>query len=186
MAINLINIEPNKVSRDLCGYITYIYGPAGAGKTTFGSKMPKALLLAAEPGYRAIPGVRAVDITSWTELKQVLRELKKPEVKDMYTSIVCDTVDIMADLCQKYICNQLGIENIGDGGWTTNGWSKYKKEFEETFRTLAQQGYAIVFLGHAKEKSVKPQYGEEYQQICPSLQSSAATIVENMCKLIFG
>jgi hypothetical protein len=184
MAINLLDIQPNKVSRDLGGYITYIYGPAGAGKTTFGSKMPKPLLLAAEPGYRAIPGIRAIDITSWGELKQVLRELKKPEVKDAYSSIICDTVDIMADLCQKYICNQLGIENIGDGGWTTNGWSKYKKEFEETFRTLAQQGYAIVFLGHAKEKTIKPQFGDEYQQICPALQSSAATIVENMCDII--
>lgn len=26
MAINLLNIEPHKVSKDLSGYITYIYG----------------------------------------------------------------------------------------------------------------------------------------------------------------
>jgi hypothetical protein len=26
MAIDLMNIEPHKVSRDLSGYITYIYG----------------------------------------------------------------------------------------------------------------------------------------------------------------
>lgn len=26
MAINLLNIQPHKVSRDLSGYITYIYG----------------------------------------------------------------------------------------------------------------------------------------------------------------
>lgn len=184
MAFNLLSVQPNVVSRDLSGYITYIYGPAGAGKTTFASKMPKPLLLAAEPGYRAIPGIRAVDVTSWSDIKQILRELKKPEVKNEYTTIACDTIDIMADYCQKYICNQLGIENIGDGGWTTNGWSKYKKEFEDTFRTLAQQGYAVVFLGHAKEKTIKPQFGEEYQQICPALQSSAATIIENMCDLI--
>jgi hypothetical protein len=36
MAINLLGIQPTKVSRDLSGYITYIYGPGGAGKTTFG------------------------------------------------------------------------------------------------------------------------------------------------------
>lgn len=90
----------------------------------------------------------------------------------------------MSEYCQKYICNQLNIENIGDGGWTTNGWSKYKREFEEVFRTLAQQGYAIVFISHDKEKTIKPQYGEEYQQICPSLQSSAETIVENMADII--
>ena len=27
MAINLLNIQPHKVSRDLSGYVTYIYGP---------------------------------------------------------------------------------------------------------------------------------------------------------------
>ena len=30
MAINLLTIQPHKVSRDLSGYITYVYG---AGKT---------------------------------------------------------------------------------------------------------------------------------------------------------
>ena len=35
------------------------------GKTTFGSKMPGALILAFERGYSAIPGVVAQDITTW-------------------------------------------------------------------------------------------------------------------------
>ena len=91
------------------------------GKTTFGAQFPNALILAFERGYNALPGVIAQDITRWGELKQVLRELKKPEVQATYKSIIIDTVDIAASLCEKYICNQLGIENIGDGGWSTNG-----------------------------------------------------------------
>lgn len=154
------------------------------GKTTFGSKMPGALILAFERGYSAIPGVVAQDITTWGEMKQVVRELKKPEVKERFKSLIIDTADIAADCCQKYICNQLGIENIGDGGWTTNGWAKYKKEFEDVFRTLAQLGYAIVFLSHDKEKTIKPQNGNEYQQIGSSMQSSALAIIENMSDII--
>lgn len=184
MAINLLNLKPNVVSRDLSGYITLIYGPAKIGKTTFASKMPKPLLLAFEAGYHAIPGIIAQDITTWGEMKQVMRELKKPEVKEQFSSIVIDTCDIAADLCQKYICQQLGIENIGDGGWSTNGWAKYKKEFEETFRSLAMMGYAIVFISHDKEKTISPKQGKEYQQIGSSMQSSALSIIENMCDLI--
>ena len=184
MAINLLDIQPHKVSRDLSGYITFIYGPAKVGKTTFGSKMPGHLLLAFERGYNALPGVRAIDITTWGEMKQVVRELKKPEVKEVYKSIIVDTVDVAADACQKYICNQLGIENIGDGGWSTNGWAKYKKEFEDTFRTLTQLGYAVVFISHEKEKTIKPQTGAEYQQIGSSVQTSAMAIVENMSDII--
>ena len=184
MAIDLLNLTPHKVSRDLSGYITFVYGPAKCGKTTFGSKMPSALLLAFERGYNALPGVIAQDITTWGEMKQVMRELKKPEVKERFKSIIVDTADIAADCCQKYICNQLGIENIGDGGWSTNGWAKYKKEFEEVFRTLAQLGYAVVFISHDKEKTITPQNAKEYQQIGSSMQSSALSIIENMSDII--
>ena len=173
MAINLLDLTPHKVSRDLSGYITFIYGPPKSGKTTFGSKMPGALLLAFERGYNAIPGIIAQDITSWGEMKQVMRELKKPEVKERFKSIIVDTADIAADFCQKYICNQLGIENIGDGGWATNGWAKYKKEFED-----------VVFISHDKEKTIAPQNAKEYQQIGSSMQSSALSIIENMSDII--
>ena len=184
MAIDLLGIQPHKVSRDLSGYITFIYGPAKVGKTTFGSKMPGHLILAFERGYNALPGVMIQDVTSWGEMKQIVRELKKPEVKEVYKSIIIDTVDVAADACQKYICNQLGIENIGDGGWSTNGWAKYKKEFEDTFRTLTQLGYAVVFISHDKEKTIKLQGQPEYQQISSTMQSSAMAIVENMSDII--
>ena len=184
MAINLLELQPHKVSRDLSGYITFLYGPPKSGKTTFGSKMPGALLLAFERGYNALPGVIAQDITSWGEMKQVVRELKKPEVKERFKSLIIDTADIAADMCQKYICNQLGIDNIGDGGWTNNGWAKYKKEFDDTFRVLAQLGYAVVFISHDKEKTIAPQNAKEYQQIGSSMQSSALAIIENMSDII--
>ena len=184
MAMDLLSIQPHKVSRDLSGYITFVYGPPKCGKTTFGVKMPGALLLAFERGYNALPGVFAQDITTWGEMKQVVRELKKPEVKERFKSLIIDTADIAADCCQKYICNQLGIENIGDGGWGTNGWAKYKKEFEDTFRTLTQLGSAVVFISHAKEKTIKPQNGQEYQEIGSSIQSSAMAIIENMSDII--
>lgn len=46
MAINLLNLEPHKVSTDLTGYITYIYGAPKTGKTTLATQMPNAILLA--------------------------------------------------------------------------------------------------------------------------------------------
>jgi len=113
MAINLLDIKPHKVSTDLSGYITYIYGSPKTGKTTLATQMPNAILLAFEKGYNALPGVMAQDITSWGEMKQVFRELKKPAVKEMYQSIIVDTIDIAADMCQKYICDQNGITTLG-------------------------------------------------------------------------
>jgi len=183
MAINLLAIEPHKVSRDLSGYITYVYGVPKVGKTTFGSQFPGALILAFERGYNALPGVIAQDITTWGEFKQVLRELKKPEVQKVYKSIIVDTVDVAASLCEKYICSQLGIENIGDGGWSTNGWSKYKKEFEDSFRIITQLGYAVCFISHSADKTFKRKDGTEYNQMIPTAQRSVNEIVKGMADI---
>jgi hypothetical protein len=180
MAINLTALTPHKVSRDLSGYMTYIYGPGGAGKTTFGVANPKALLLAFEKGYNALGGVFAQDLTSWGEVKQILRELKKPEVKEMFQTIVVDTVDIAASLCEKYMCSQLGIENIGDGGWNVNGWAKVKKEWEATWRAVTMEGYALVFISHSKDKTFTRKDGSTYNQIVPSCSSAYNEIIKNM------
>lgn len=184
MAINLLNIQPHKVSRDLSGYITYLYAPGGAGKTTFGSQMPSPLLLAFERGYNALPGIMAQDIVSWSEVKQVLRELKKPEVKAAYRTIICDTVDIAASLCEKYVCNILDIESIGDGGWTKNGWAKVKKEWEETWRAVTMEGYAVLFISHSKDKTFTRKDGSTYNQIVPSCSTAYNEIIKNMSDLM--
>ena len=183
MAINLMAIKPHKVSRDLSGYITYIYGAAKVGKTTLCSKFPKTLIIAFERGYNALPGVMVQDVTRWSEFKEVIRELKKPEVKETFQTIVIDTVDVAGSLCEKYICNQLGIDNIGDGGWTNNGWSKYKKELEDCFRTITQLGYALVCISHDKDKVFKRKDGSEYNQTVPTAQNSLNTIVRDMADL---
>ena len=179
MGIDLLSLEPHKVSRDLSGYITYIYGPPKIGKTTFGSQMPSPLLLAFEKGYNAIGGIVAQDIVSWSDLKQVVRQLKDPAVKEKFKSIIIDTVDIAAVLCDKYVCSQNGVDTIGSipyGG----GWGLLKKEFEGTFRSITQMGYAVYFISHDKEVSFKRQDNTEYTQIKPSISTMYNSIVENM------
>ena len=179
MAINLLTLEPHKVSRDLSGYITYIYGAPKTGKTTLASQMPKPLLLAFEKGYNALPGVIAQDVTSWSEMKAVLRDLKKPEVKERFSTICIDTIDIAAVLCDKYVCSQNDVDAIGDipyGG----GWGLLKKEFEGTFRAITQMGYALFFISHSKDKTFKREDGSEYNQIVPSVSTMYNSIVENM------
>lgn len=182
MAINLLDIQPHKVSKDLSGYITYIYGAGKTGKTTLASQMDGALLIAFEKGYNALPGIKAQDVSTWGEFKQVIRELKKTEVKQVFKSIVIDTVDIAATLCEKYVCSQNDVEKLSDipyGG----GWAIVKKEFEENFRVITQQGYALFFISHAKDKVFKREDGTEYNQIIPSLANTYNEIVKNMADI---
>lgn len=182
MGIDLLTIQPHKVSRDLSGYITYIYGAGKTGKTTLASQMNNSLLLAWEKGYNAIPGIMAQDVKSWSEMKMILRELKKPEVQERFQCIVIDTIDIASAACEKYVCSQNGVDNISELAWG-KGWSLVKKELEETFRAITQMGYALFFISHAKDKTFKRENGTEYNQVVPTLSTSYNEIIKDMADI---
>lgn len=149
------------------------------GKTSLSTQLEKPLLLAGELGYLALPGVIAQDITSWAEFKQVLRELKKPEVKETFKSIVVDTIDLFTLFCEKYICAQQGVESIGDIAYG-KGFKMVQKELEESFRSIAQMGYALFFISHAQDKTFTRDDGTQYNQIAPTLAPSYNRIIAGM------
>jgi len=181
--LDILSVQPHQVSRDLRGYTVFFYGSPKSGKTTIASRFPKALLLACEKGYLAIPGIKALPINSWGEIKQVLLQLDKPEAKDMYETIVIDTVDIAWDLCDKYICSMNGVSSIGEipyGG----GYGKRDKEFDETLRSIIQKGYGLVMISHSVDKTFKDEQGKEFNKIVPTLQDRASNIVSRMSDII--
>ena len=141
--------------------------------------MGKALLLAFERGYNAIPGIIAQDMMSWSDMKAVMRELKKEEVRNSFQSIIVDTVDIAGTLCEKFVCNQNGVDRIGAIPYG-QGWTMMKNEFESTFRAITQLGYAVFFISHDKDKVFKTKEGVEYNQIVPSCPTSFNEIAKNM------
>lgn len=179
MAIDIFSIEPHKVSRDLSGYITFVYGAYKTGKTTLATQMGKSLLLAFERGFNALPGVIPQPILTWGEMKQVFRQLKDPRAKELYECVVVDGIEVAADLCKKYICNQNSIEELGDLGYG-KGWSKFKDEFNAVFRELTQLGYAVFFIGHHKEG--KDDEGR-IVNIRPQLSTSSKEIIAGMADI---
>ena len=177
--MDLLSIKPHVVSRDLSGYITYVYGAPKVGKTSLASQTEGALLLAFEPGYRAIPGIIAQDITSWSEFRQALKELKKPEVKATFKTVIVDTVDLAVQFCEKYICSQQGVESIGDLGYG-KGFKMVQKELEESFRSIAQMGYALFFIAHSQDKTFNREDGTSYNQTVPTVSPSYNRVIAGM------
>ena len=183
MAIDILNIKPHEVSRDLCGYTVLLYGQPKTGKTTIASQFPKALLLAFETGYLAIPGIMAQPINMWSEFKSVLKQLKSDEAKNTFSNIVIDTCDIAYDLCEKYICSQSGVSAINEIPYG-QGWTKATKEFDEALRSIPQMGYGLVLISHAQDKTFTDENGREFNQIVPTLANRPRLIVDRMSDII--
>lgn len=67
------------------------------GKTATAAKFPKAILLAFETGYLAIPGVKPQSINKWSEFKQVIKQLKDERAHEIYSNVIVDTA---SDICR--------------------------------------------------------------------------------------
>lgn len=65
--IDILNIQPTVISRDLKGKYILLYGLPKTGKTSMAAHFPNNLLVAFEKGYNAIDGISAVDINRWAE-----------------------------------------------------------------------------------------------------------------------
>ena len=188
--IDIFNIEPHQVSRDLRGYTVFFYGEWKTGKTTIASKFPNALLLAFEKGYNALAGVRPQPINSWVEFKKVLRQLKDPRAKEMYETIVLDTVDIAYDYCTKYICDNAirpdggyGVDSISDIPFG-KGYGLVEKEFDTALRSIVQMDYGLVIISHSTDKTFTNESGVQYNRIVPTLDKRANNVCARMCDLV--
>lgn len=188
MGNSLLDIKPHKVSRDLRGYSVLFYGEPKSGKTTISSKFPGALVLAFEKGYAAIPGIMAKPMNSWGEFKKVLAELKDPEVKSIFQTVVIDTADIAYGLCEKYICSRESdakntYEQISDLPFG-KGYKLAQQEFDEGLRKILQMDYGLILISHAVDKVFKDEAGVEYNQIIPTLDNKARLVCERTCDII--
>ena len=183
MDIDLLGLQPHKVSRDLRGYSVFFYGEPKSGKTTIASKFPDALLLAFEKGYNALAGVMAQPINSWAEFIKVNRQLKDDKVKEKFATIIIDTSDIAYEYCEKYICNNNGVDTIGDIPYG-KGYELVEKEFDSKLRSIVQMGYGIVLISHATDKVFKDESGQEYNKIVPTLDKRSNNIVARMADII--
>ena len=133
-------------------------------------------------GYNAIPGIIAQPINNWSEFRQTLRELKKDEVKEKFSTIIIDTTDIAYDYCTKYICDNakrsdggFGVDSVSDIPFG-KGYGMIAQEFDECLRSIVQMDYGLVLISHSTDKTFKDENGNEYNQIVPTLLSRVGTI----------
>lgn len=181
--VDILNLEPSVISKDLRGKFLCIYSLPKVGKTSLACQFPKNLLLGFEHGWNAISGAMAVDIKKWTDLKLVLRQLEKPEAQEKYNTITIDTVGIAWDLCEQYICAQNGVQSISEIPWG-GGYSAAKKEFESCLRKITQLGYGLVIIAHVDKRVEKRADDSEVEILGPAIPKRAYDVVNQLVDII--
>ena len=183
MAIDILSIEPTVISRDLKGKYILVYGKPKTGKTTLASRFPKNLLIAFEKGYNAIDGIRAVDINKWADFKLVLRQLEKPEAREMYDTITIDTTTIAYEMCKQYVCAQNAVQSVADIPWG-QGYAATKKEFEKCLRKITMLGYGLVLISHIETRKEQTSDDNEIEILAPSMPKRCYEVVNQIVDII--
>ena len=181
--INLKELQPNKVSNDLSSYSTLLFGSPKIGKSRLAAEFPKPIFFATEPTQTTIPGAYIVPITKWSELKQYIRQLKDDELKNTFSTVVIDTVDLASTYAERYICQRESVENIKDISWGA-GYKMVENEFRDTLFSIRQAGYGLVLISHVTTSTFTREDGTEYNENIPALPDKRTRgVVENLADI---
>lgn len=181
--IDIFNLQPTVISKDLGGKYILVYGKPKVGKTSLSAQFPKNLLLAFEKGYNAIGGLKVVDITKWADFRMTLRQLERPEARELYDTVTIDTTAIAWDLCEQYICAQNSVQKISDIPWG-QGYTACKKEFESCMRKITQLGFGLVFIAHVDKRVETISDGSEVEFLAPSIPKRCYDVVNQLVDII--
>ena len=181
--MHLWEVEKNVISRDLKGKYVLLYGKPKSGKTTAACSFPDAVLLAFEKGYNAIGNAYPFDINKWSDYKMALRDLADQRSKDRFKTVIIDTVSICWDMCEKFICQQNGVQKISDIPWGA-GYTSCKKEFEDSLRQITKLGYGVVLIAHSASRVEKTADGSDIEIISPDLPKRASEICNGIVDII--
>ena len=123
-------------------------------------------------------------MTSWSDMKDLYRQLKTPGAKEKYDTIIFDTISGAYQLCYKYVLGQFGVNDPGEVPFG-KGWRTIREEFS-IIKEISKLGYGLVFIAHGKEQEiVDAKTKESYTKVKIDLDSSAANIVAELSDFVF-
>lgn len=155
------------------------------GKTSFAAQIEKNLILATELGTNAIDNLSVIPILKWTDVKQVLKQLRDPKARELYNTITFDTISIAADLVEKYICSRENVDNIRDIPFG-QGFKMVAKELQDVLREITLLGFGLILICHSKEtaSSYVDEDGNAIPCVQPDLTRNIYTVASGITDLI--
>lgn len=165
-----------------------VYGPEGIGKSTFASFFPGAIFIDTEGSTKHMDVTRVEPAPkSWTELKEMVRQLSGAPYVDGYQTLVVDTADWAEKLCMESLCASKNVSGIEDFGYG-KGYTYLAEEFGKLLNLLddvIQRGNNVVVTAHAAmRKFEQPDELGAYDRWELKLQKKTAPLLKEWADMV--
>ncbi|HSQ88006.1 AAA family ATPase [Romboutsia sp.] len=156
--VNLLDLKPTVVSRDIRDYDMMICGESGIGKSELALDIygiDRCIALAFEDSYAGISGAYAVDIDSYATLTAYLAQLENPALREKFDTVIIDTLFLLDHCIEKSITDSYGVDLIKDALKWNAGFKIVDKKFLGALKRIQKMGYTICYITHPTTKKVK-------------------------------
>lgn len=185
MSLDIFAPQISVVPKGIKGKTMLIYGSNRTGKTAQACQAEKPMYLAFEKGINGIPGIPFMPIQDWADFKKVNRQLTKAktleQVREMYQTIIFDTVSTAAFMCEQYVIGNAGVTRLNDMNGGFGGWKEYANEFWKEISMLTGCGFTVIFIAHETTREFQNEDGESYSKIYPDGDKRS---IDPICNLV--
>jgi hypothetical protein len=164
-----------------------VYGPPGAGKTTFGANATKPIIVDCENGAAHVQCDRTPYLSDWPSIQRWLDALA--EGGHEYGTVVVDSIDWLLRRIEEHVSGVDGTPNgmkqtlnRSNGGYG-NGKQVLKNYVYQyllpTLDRIVNSGIAVVLLAHATRREITTIDGITIEKSAPEIHADLAnTMIE--------
>lgn len=181
------NQPPDKIT----GFTHMILGEKGIGKSSLAAQFPDAITFMFEPGRMNLnifqvpeqgePNLNGPE--GWERFKEYVDLVIDKGRK----TVIIDTVDRAYEACFDFCCHERGCSEPSELGKQSFGvWNAIKKEFEGTMSSMIHEGITVIFISHARVKTVESRTGgEDFDQMTATCSPACASYIKAVADYVF-
>lgn len=181
----LLNLQPTKVSSDPASYNFLLYGESKIGKTSFVNDLfgERVLNIMSEKRLGGVEGAKGVYVSSYSDVKGLLRVLKDKELQEVYDVVSFDTIDNLYLYVDKYVADQYNEISVGTGGAENlfgRDWRQRDATWSNLLKEIESLPYTTVFVSHetAVTKDVKMSVVNQSRELLDELTKIGGNVTK--------
>lgn len=166
-----------------------IFGVQGCGKSTWASKFPKCLFLDLEKGSYHLDVARLDQLSSLSEVKEVLESIQKNA--GGYKTLVIDSVESLESMIFEHVCAEGKVDSIEkyDGGYG-KGYVRSREIMSGIMKTLRaiteSQGLTVILIGHSQVKNhTDPAENVAYDRYIMRCNDKMSAVIRDLSDSVF-